>query len=49
MIKNRCIENNIIDKVEERPISETAEIVRLKLDFEREEQRLACEEAREEP
>ena len=48
LIKDHCIENNIIDEVEEKPIAETAEIVRLKLDFEREERRLAREEAREE-
>ena len=48
MIKVHCVENNIIDEVEEKPIAETAEIVRLKLDFEHEEQRLAREEAREE-
>ena len=35
--------NDIIDEVEEKPIAETAEIVRLKLDFEREERRLARE------
>ena len=45
LIKDLCVENNIIDEVEEKPIVETAEIVRLKLDFEREEQRLAREEA----
>ena len=48
LIKDHCIENNIIDEVEEKAIAETAEIVRLKLDSEREEQRLAHEEAREE-
>ena len=48
LIKDHCVENNIIDEVEEKPIAETAEIVRLKLDFEREERRLAREEAREE-
>ena len=48
MIKDHCVENNIIDEVEEKPIAETAEIVRLKLDFEHEERRLAHEEAREE-
>ena len=48
MIKDHCVESNIIDEVEEKPIAETAEIVRLKLDFEREERRLAREEAREE-
>ena len=45
LIKDHCIENNIIDEVEEKPIAETAEIVRLKLAFEREERRLAREEA----
>ena len=48
LIENYCIDNDIIDEVEEKPIAETAEIVRLKLDFEREERRLAREEAREE-
>ena len=43
MIKDHCVEHDIIDEVEEKPIAETAEIVRLKLDFEREEQRLARE------
>ena len=45
LIKDQCVKNNIIDEVEQKPIVETAEIVRLKLDFER---RLAREEAREE-
>ena len=43
MIKDHCVEHNIIDEVEEKPIAETAEIVKLKLDFEREERRLARE------
>ena len=43
LIKDHCVENDIIDEVEEKPIAETAEIVRLKLDFEREERRLARE------
>ena len=42
---NHCVENNIIDEVEEKPIAETVEIVRLKLDFEHEERRLARQEA----
>ena len=42
-IRDHCVENDIIDEVEEKPIAETAEIVRLKLDFEREERRLARE------
>ena len=48
LIRDHCVENNIIDEVEEKPIAETAEIVRLKLDFEHEEWRLAHEEAGEE-
>ena len=43
LIKDHCVENDIIDEVEQKPIAETAEIVRLKLDFEREERRLAPE------
>ena len=45
MIKDHCVENDIIDEVEEKPTAETAEVLRLKLDFEREERRLAHEEA----
>ena len=45
MIEDHCIENNIIDEIEYKPTAETAEVVRLKLDFECEERRLACEEA----
>ena len=45
LIKDHCVENDIIDEVEEKPIAETVEIVRLKLDFEREERRLVREEA----
>ena len=37
LIKDHCVEHDIIDEVEEKPIAETAEIVKLKLDFEREE------------
>ena len=43
LIKDHCVEHDIIDEVEEKPIAETAEIVRLKLNFEREERRLARE------
>ena len=43
LIKDHCVEHDIIDEVEKKPIGETAEIVRLKLDFEREERRLARE------
>ena len=45
LIKNHCVEHDIIDEVEEKPIAETAEIVRVKIDFEREERRLEREEA----
>ena len=45
LIKDHCVEHDIIDEVEEKPTAETAEIVRLKLDFEREERRLEREEA----
>ena len=45
LIKDHCVENDILDEVEEKPIAETAEIVRLKLDFEHEERRLEREEA----
>ena len=45
LIKDHCVENNIINEVEEKPIAETVEVVRLKLDFEREGRRLAREAA----
>ena len=43
MIKDHCVKHDIIDEVEVKPTAETAEIVRLKQDFEREERRLARE------
>ena len=43
LIKDHCVEHDIIDEVEEKPIADTAELVRLKLDFEQEERRLARE------
>ena len=43
LIKDHCVEHDIIKGEEEKPIVETAEIVRIKLDFEREERRLARE------
>ena len=46
MIKDHCVENDIIDEVEEKPIAETAEVVKLKLEFQREERRLEREEWR---
>ena len=45
LIKDHCVENDIIDEVEEKPIVETAEVVKLKLEFQREERRLEREEA----
>ena len=45
LIKDHCVENDIIDEVEEKPIAETAEVLKLKLEFECEERRLAREEA----
>ena len=45
LIEDYCIENEIIDEVEENPTVETAEILKLKLEFEREEWRLVCKEA----
>ena len=44
LIEDHCVENNIIDEAEE--IAETAEVVKLKLEFEREEWRLEHEERR---
>ena len=46
LIKDHCVENDIIDEVEEKPIVETAEVVKLKLEFQREERRLEPEEQR---
>ena len=34
LIEDHCVENDIIDEVEEKPTEETAEVLRLKLDFE---------------
>ena len=45
LIKDHCVKNDIIDEVEEKPIVETGEVVKLKLEFQREERRLAREEA----
>ena len=46
LIKDHCVENDIIDEVEEKPIVETAEVVKLKLEFQHEERRLEREERR---
>ena len=48
LIKDHCVKNNIIDEVEEKPNAETAEVLKLKLEFEHEERRLVPEKAREE-
>ena len=45
LMKDHCVENDIIDEVEEKPTGETAEVLKLKLEFEHEERRLACKEA----
>ena len=45
LIKDHCVENDRIDEVEEKPTAETAEDLKLKLEFEREERRLAREKA----
>ena len=45
LIKDHCVENDIIDEVEEKTFVETAEVVKLKLEFQREERRSAREEA----
>ena len=44
LIKDHCVENDIIDEVEEKPTAETAEVLKLRLEIEREERRLAREE-----
>ena len=45
LIKDHCVKNDIIDEVEEKPTAETAEVLKLRLEIEREERRLAREEA----
>ena len=45
LIRGHSVENDIIDEVEEKPTVKTAEFLKLKLDFEHEEWRLAREEA----
>ena len=44
LIENYCIDNDIIDEVEEKPTLETAEVLKLKLEFEHEKWRLVHEE-----
>ena len=48
LIENYHVDNNLINEVEEKPTVQTAEVLKLKLEFEHEERRLAREEAREE-
>ena len=43
MIEEHCVKHDIIDELEEKPTAETAEILKLKLEIEREEQGLVCE------
>ena len=46
LIEDHHVQNDITDEVEENPTAETEEILRLKLEFEHEEWRLAGEEWR---
>ena len=51
LIEDYCVENEIIDEVEENPTAETAEtakVLKLKLEFEHEERQLVRAEVREE-
>ena len=41
LIKDHCVESNIINEIEENPFAETVEVLKLKLEFECEERRLA--------
>ena len=45
LIENYCIDNDIIDEVQEKTIAETAKVLKLRLEFQDEERRLAREEA----
>ena len=47
LIENYCIDNDIIDEVEEKPIAETAEVIKLKLDAQLAAQREEAQTARE--
>ena len=38
LIENYCVDNDIINEVEEKPIAETVEVLKLKLEFEHGEQ-----------
>ena len=48
LIEEHWVKHDIINEVEKNPTAETVAVLRLKLEFECEEWRLACEEAREE-
>ena len=37
LIEEHCVKQDIIDEVEEKPTAETAEVLKLKLEFEQEE------------
>ena len=37
LIEDHCLENDIINEVEKKPTAESAEVLKLKLEFEREE------------
>ena len=39
LIENYCLDNNIIDEVEEKPSVETVEVLKCKLEFQHEERR----------
>ena len=43
LIEELCVEHDIIDEVEEKPTAGTVEVLKLKLEFEQEERRLARE------
>ena len=43
LIEEHCVKHDIIDEVEEKPTAETTEVLKIKLEFEREERRLARE------
>ena len=42
LIENYCIDNDTIDEADEKTTAETPKVLNLKLEFEREERRLAC-------
>ena len=48
LIEDHCVKNNIMNEVEEKPIVETVEVLKLKLEIEHKELRLEAQRAREE-